>query len=417
MKPDIPVACEKCTCFVPKLQEASNNCFAMKFRICSFFVSRRCTGIERRPPRPHVPTRLDAAGRIRSRVAASRSSAYRRGHDRALPLAKPRTPVTLPKLLAVGGAHVDRRGQMSGPFVPGASIPGTDARGCRRRRLQCAAQRRAARHRRFADVGARRRCGRRERRRRHCRRQRSATSPPSSSTARRRATRRCIDRDGEVIAGLADMQLYEIAFAKQLRRSEGARRGRGSRRDPVRRQSAGRGARTAGGDSPTGKQLFAIAISPAKVVRLARRAGQRLLPVHERPRGGEPVGDGTRQPAAANSPSGCGQRAWRAASSLAGNRRGHRLRRRTASSRSCRRRRSRWSTHRRRRCAGRRDGRGDDARQAVRAGTARRHRRRGADHRQRRRPSPAISGARACRGAGPCAGAASGGMRPETQEA
>ena len=33
--------------------------------------------------------------------------------------------MTLPRLLAVGGAHVDRRGRMTGTFVPGASIPGT----------------------------------------------------------------------------------------------------------------------------------------------------------------------------------------------------------------------------------------------------------------------------------------------------
>ena len=72
-----------------------------------------------------------------------------------------------PKLLAVGGAHIDRRGQVSGVYVPGASNPGHDARGCRRRRLQRAAQRRAARRRGVADVGARRRCGRRQRRPRH----------------------------------------------------------------------------------------------------------------------------------------------------------------------------------------------------------------------------------------------------------
>ena len=40
--------------------------------------------------------------------------AQRRGHQM-----KP------PKILAVGGAHIDRRGQMTSPFVPGASIPGT----------------------------------------------------------------------------------------------------------------------------------------------------------------------------------------------------------------------------------------------------------------------------------------------------
>ncbi|MGO4843534.1 PfkB family carbohydrate kinase, partial [Rhizobiaceae sp. 2RAB30] len=29
-----------------------------------------------------------------------------------------------PKLLAVGGAHIDRRGQVSGAYVPGTSNPG-----------------------------------------------------------------------------------------------------------------------------------------------------------------------------------------------------------------------------------------------------------------------------------------------------
>ena len=33
--------------------------------------------------------------------------------------------MTKPRILAVGGAHVDRRGQVSGAFVPGASNPGT----------------------------------------------------------------------------------------------------------------------------------------------------------------------------------------------------------------------------------------------------------------------------------------------------
>ena len=33
--------------------------------------------------------------------------------------------MTRPKLLAIGGAHIDRRGQVSGIYVPGASNPGT----------------------------------------------------------------------------------------------------------------------------------------------------------------------------------------------------------------------------------------------------------------------------------------------------
>ncbi|TIL61678.1 MAG: carbohydrate kinase, partial [Mesorhizobium sp.] len=33
--------------------------------------------------------------------------------------------VKSPNILAVGGAHIDRRGQVSGPYVPAASNPGT----------------------------------------------------------------------------------------------------------------------------------------------------------------------------------------------------------------------------------------------------------------------------------------------------
>ncbi|MCA0013437.1 carbohydrate kinase, partial [Mesorhizobium sp. B294B1A1] len=33
--------------------------------------------------------------------------------------------VKSPRVLAVGGAHIDRRGQVSGAYVPAASNPGT----------------------------------------------------------------------------------------------------------------------------------------------------------------------------------------------------------------------------------------------------------------------------------------------------
>ncbi|MBZ9874756.1 hypothetical protein LB542_28405, partial [Mesorhizobium sp. BR1-1-9] len=33
--------------------------------------------------------------------------------------------VRSPRVLAVGGAHIDRRGQVSGAYVPAASNPGT----------------------------------------------------------------------------------------------------------------------------------------------------------------------------------------------------------------------------------------------------------------------------------------------------
>ena len=50
--------------------------------------------------------------------------------------------MTSPKILAVGGAHVDRRGQMTGAFVPGASIPGTMRDASHRPRAAMRARRR-----------------------------------------------------------------------------------------------------------------------------------------------------------------------------------------------------------------------------------------------------------------------------------
>ena len=49
-----------------------------------------------------------------------------------------------------------------------------------------------------------------------------------------------IDRDGELIVGLADMALYDLAFAKQIRRAKVREAISRRRRDPVRRQSADR---------------------------------------------------------------------------------------------------------------------------------------------------------------------------------
>ena len=93
-----------------------------------------------------------------------------------------------------------------------------------------------------------------------------------------------------MVAGLADMELYEIVFAKQLRRSKA--------RDEI----ADADAILCDANLPAaalerlaaladGKPLFAIAISPAKVVRFVGHARQRRVPVHERPRGGGPFGN------------------------------------------------------------------------------------------------------------------------------
>lgn len=75
-----------------------------------------------------------------------------------------------------------------------------------------------------------------------------------------------IDRDGELIAGFADMELYELAFPKQMRRAK------------VREAIGATDALLCDANLPAealerlagavqGKPVFAIAISPAKVVR------------------------------------------------------------------------------------------------------------------------------------------------------
>ena len=77
-----------------------------------------------------------------------------------------------------------------------------------------------------------------------------------------------LDRSGDVIAALADMGLYDLAFAKQLRRA--------SVREAVRTADAMFCDANLSADAlaripklAAGKPIFAIAISPAKAARLA----------------------------------------------------------------------------------------------------------------------------------------------------
>jgi len=174
--------------------------------------------------------------------------------------------MTSPKILAVGGAHIDRRGQMTGTFVPGASIPGTmreDVGGGAFNALRNAVGRgaagallsmrggdaagdivaRAIAHAGIADLSAV-----------------FLDRATPSYTA-------LLDREGDVVAALADMALYEMAFPKQLRRAK------------VREEIAAADAVLCDANIPAaglqklaaladGKPLFAIAISPAKAVRL-----------------------------------------------------------------------------------------------------------------------------------------------------
>ena len=175
--------------------------------------------------------------------------------------------MTSPKILAVGGAHIDRRGQMTATFVPGASIPGRmreDVGGGAFNALRSAVQRGATgamlsmRGGDAAGDAVARAIG-------------EAGIADLSAVFLDRATpsyTALLDREGDVVAALADMQLYEIAFPKQLRRAK--LREEISRADAIlcdaNIPAAGlQRLATLAGDKP----VFAIAISPAKAVRLA----------------------------------------------------------------------------------------------------------------------------------------------------
>jgi pseudouridine kinase len=171
-----------------------------------------------------------------------------------------------PRILAVGGAHIDRRGQVSGAYVPAASNPGTmreDVGGGVFNALRSIVRRgvpasllsvrggdaaadtvsRAIAEAGIADLSAV---------------FLDRTTP--SYTA-------LIDRDGELIVGFADMALYDLAFPKQIGRSK------------IREVIAAVDAVLCDANLPStalerlvllaaGKPVFAIAISPAKIMRL-----------------------------------------------------------------------------------------------------------------------------------------------------
>lgn len=172
-----------------------------------------------------------------------------------------------PFLFAIGGAHVDRRGQVTTDYVPGASNPGVLAedvgggvfnalRNAVRLGTSAAlvsvrggdaageAVARAIAHTGIAD--------------------RSAVfldRATASYTA-------LLDRHGELIAGLADMGLYENAFPRILSRSA------------FRQEAGGAAALLCDANIPeaglakvfaaTGAPVHGVAISPAKVVRYRR---------------------------------------------------------------------------------------------------------------------------------------------------
>lgn len=172
-----------------------------------------------------------------------------------------------PRLLAVGGAHVDRRGRISGIFVPGASNPGTmreDVGGGVFNALRNATQRSIASS--LMSVRGADSAGENV-----ARAIAEAKIDDLSAVFLDRATpsyTALVDRHGEVIAGLADMQLYELAFDKQLRRSK-ARKAVAAADAVMTDANLPAAALARLAEMASGKPLFAIAISPAKVVRLS----------------------------------------------------------------------------------------------------------------------------------------------------
>ncbi|WP_027154156.1 PfkB family carbohydrate kinase [Mesorhizobium sp. WSM2561] len=172
-----------------------------------------------------------------------------------------------PTILAVGAAYIDRRGQVSGAFVPAASNPGTmrEAVGGAVFNALCCAVRRGVSGSllsvRGGDVLAD-----------TVSRAIAAAgiadlsvvfldrTTPSNTTI--------IDGDGALIVGLADMALYDLALTKQIRRAK------------VREAISTADAVLCDANLPpmalerlvalaAGKPVFALAVSPSKAARLA----------------------------------------------------------------------------------------------------------------------------------------------------
>lgn len=171
-----------------------------------------------------------------------------------------------PHLIGIGGAHLDRRGRVAGEFAFGASNPGTmreEVGGGTFNALRSAVQRgvSASIHSvRGGDAGGEAVAGAIA----------AASVTDLSAVFLDRATPSytvLLDRHGEPIAALADMQLYETGFTRQMRRAK------------LREAVAAADAILTDANLPEAalqtlcalagaKPLFAIGISPAKVTRL-----------------------------------------------------------------------------------------------------------------------------------------------------
>ncbi|MGN6583495.1 MAG: carbohydrate kinase family protein [Rhizobiaceae bacterium] len=172
--------------------------------------------------------------------------------------------MTKPTLIALGGAHVDRRGKVAGRYIPGASNPGImreEIGGGAFNALRNAVQRGVA----GSIVSLR---GGDTAGESVARAIEAAAIRDLSATFLDRATASytaLINSEGDVIAGLADMALYEL-FPKQIMRR--------ATRDAIQAADSvladanlPAAALTRIASFAAGKPLFGIAISPAKVVR------------------------------------------------------------------------------------------------------------------------------------------------------
>ncbi|TIL65235.1 PfkB family carbohydrate kinase [Mesorhizobium sp.] len=193
-----------------------------------------------------------------------------------------------PTILAVGGAYVERRGQVSGAFVPAASNPGTmreEVGGAVFNALRCAVRRgvsgsllsvrggdvladtlsRAIAAAGIADLSV----------------VFLDRTTPSNTVL--------IDGDGALIAGLADMALYDLALAKQIRRAK------------VREAIGTADAVLCDANLPptalerlvalaVGKPVFVLAVSPDKAARLTPVLGSFAMVFMDRREAIAPVG-------------------------------------------------------------------------------------------------------------------------------
>ncbi|MER9681226.1 PfkB family carbohydrate kinase [Mesorhizobium sp. M0184] len=171
-----------------------------------------------------------------------------------------------PTILAVGGAYIERRGRVAGAFVPAASNPGTmreHVGGAVFNALRCSVRRGASASllsvrggdalgdtvlRAVTEVGI----------------------ADLSAVFLDRATpshTMLIDSDGGLIAGLADMALYELALPKQIRRAK-VREAIGSADAVLCDANLPSTALERLAALAAGKPVFALAVSPNKAARL-----------------------------------------------------------------------------------------------------------------------------------------------------